>query len=250
MELFLPPCFLRSKREVIFDPLLGFQSAINSPAKCGYINEIFGKANIASANAYVQTVAIIAILAGTLVFTILFSHFVGAAIKGHVLSKTDTLKAFAPLGFLLIFFSICESITTFGLTSKKAADPTSEYQAKLYIRGHYLKQYLSELKASHVILISIIGLSLFWGVNQVLLASYGAYLKTYVSNAGPIFAQGSLAVGGIGILFGAIYAGRVSKGYIETGLIPVASIGLTIGVLLLAHLTNKFAIISPLNEDL
>ncbi len=222
---------------------LGFQSAVNSPAKYGYIKEIFGKSNIAQANAYVQTTAIVAILGGTVLFTVLFTYFVDQ-VSAHVITQSDTLKAFAPLGFVLVLFSLLEVVATRYLSQKRAADPRSEYQAKLYFRGYYLRQYLSEITRSQVILISIIGLALFWAVNQVLLASYGAYLKTYVMDATPLFAQGSLAIGGLGILLGALYAGRVSKGFIETGLIPVGAIGLTFGILLLAHLTSKLGIVS------
>lgn len=216
--------------------LLGFQSAINSPAKYGYIKEIFGKSNIAQANAYVQTVAIVAILAGTLIFTLLFSHMVGS----QLVSKSQALVLFAPLGFLLVLLSLFEISFTFVLKKKPAADSHSEYHASAYVRGNYLKQYLNEITTNKVIFICIIGLSLFWAVNQVLLASYGAYLKSYVANAGPVFAQGSLALGGIGILLGAMYAGRVSKGFIETGLVPVAMLGLTLGLLFLANIVAKF----------
>lgn len=221
--------------------MLGMQSAINSPAKYGYIKEIFGKGEIASANAYVQAVAIVAILAGTFVFTLLFSLFVGNhAATG--LTKATTLHAFAPLGFLLVFCATIEFLCTLALIKSKPADPDSNYSVKDYIKGRYLKSYMTTLTDNSTILICIIGLGVFWGVNQVLLASYGAYLKSYVMGAGPIFAQGSLAVGGIGILFGAIYAGRVSRGFVETGLIPIAAIGITIGLALVSTLVHKTAI--------
>lgn len=75
--------------------LLGIQSAINSPAKYGYIKEIFGKEHISQANAIVQTLTIIAILGGTFAFTILFSHYIqGALLTSH--DKTLLLKKFAP----------------------------------------------------------------------------------------------------------------------------------------------------------
>ncbi|MDF1797446.1 MAG: acyl-[ACP]--phospholipid O-acyltransferase [Coxiellaceae bacterium] len=227
-----------------FTIILGLQSAINSPAKYGYIKEIFGKSQIAKANAYVQTVTIIAILAGTFVFTLLFSHYIATFVNNHTVSKSTLLMAFAPVGFLLVAFSSIESLCTFKLTSKPASDPSSEYQIKNYFKCFYLKSYMSEIIHNKTIITCIIGLGLFWGVNQVLLASYGAYLKTYVPNASALFAQGSLAMGGIGILFGALYAGRVSKGFIETGLIPLAAAGLTIGLLLLSHLTSKPLIIA------
>ena len=52
--------------------LLGFQAAINSPAKYGHVKEIFSSGNIARGNAFAQTMAILGILFGTAIYTILF----------------------------------------------------------------------------------------------------------------------------------------------------------------------------------
>ncbi len=222
--------------------LLAIQSTFNSPAKYGFIKELFGKENIAQGNAFVQTTTIIAILAGTFVFSILFSHYVSANLITSHASKSAVLMAFAPVGFILVLLSCGETFCTFILPKKPAASPDSHYDIKRYVTGKYLKTYLTEIKKSHLILICIIGLSLFWAINQVLLASYGAYLKEYVGNVGVVFAQGSLAIGGIGVLLGAMYAGKVSKGFIETGIIPIGAIGVTIGLLFLPHLSSEFFI--------
>lgn len=48
--------------------LLAIQSALNSPAKYGYIKELFGKEHLATANAWVQTLVIISILSATFIF--------------------------------------------------------------------------------------------------------------------------------------------------------------------------------------
>jgi len=54
---------------------LAIQSAFNSPAKYGYIKEIFGKEKIATANAFVQTTTIIGILGGNLcLYPLVFSY--------------------------------------------------------------------------------------------------------------------------------------------------------------------------------
>jgi acyl-[acyl-carrier-protein]-phospholipid O-acyltransferase/long-chain-fatty-acid--[acyl-carrier-protein] ligase len=223
--------------------LLAVQSALNSPAKYGYIKEIFGKPNIARANAVVQTTAILAILAGTFVFSIIFHHYLVAESLQHSMNRAAVLKAFAPAGFILILLSCLETFCTFNIPKKNAADPDSTYEIQKYARLVYLRRYLREIKGTPILLMCICGLALFWGINQVLLASYGAYLKEFAGNPSVVFVQATLAVGGIGILLGATYAGKVSRGYIETGLIPVAAIGLTIGLCIMPHIISHTAIL-------
>ncbi len=223
--------------------LLATQSALNSPAKYGYIKELFGKANIAKANAIVQTTAIIAILAGTFVFSLIFDHYLKLYGLEHNLDRSVIMKAFAPAGFVLILLSSAETLCTFLIPKKVAADPDSTYGFNGYIKGHYLKRYLLETTKSQIVFLCIIGLALFWGINQVMLASYGAYLKEFAGDPSAVFVQSALALGGIGILFGASYAGRVSRGFIETGLIPAASIGICICLFILTHFTNHILIL-------
>lgn len=222
--------------------LLAIQSAINSPAKYGYIKEMFGKENIAQANALVQTLTIIAILSGTFCFTLIFSHYINLTGLINSQDKSLLLKALAPAGFILIFCSIIETLMTLRLPQKAAVDPYSNYQLSSYARGQYLKPYLAKAHSNKLIMTCIFGLATFWAINQVLLASYGAFLKDHIEGVSVVFAQGSLAMAGLGILFGALYAGRVSKGFVETGLIPVAAVGMTLGLFLMPLSTNKIEI--------
>lgn len=223
--------------------LLAVQSALNSPAKYGYIKELFGKEHLAQANAIVQTLTIVAILTATIAFTSFFSYAVKMAGLQNSVDKSLIVKAFAPVGFLLIIFSIFETVMTFRLVNNQPADPTSRFQVKSYVKGVYLKSFLTNTRQPKMILVCIVGLSVFWAINQVLLASYGAFLKEHVGQVSILFAQGSLAVAGIGILLGALYAGRVSRYFIEPGLIPAATLGTAAGLYILPHLSSPAAII-------
>lgn len=228
----------------IFTLIFGTQSAINSPAKYGYIKEAFGKRAIAQANAYIQAVVIIAILAGTFVFTLLFAWLLHWHHIPATADKTTVLQAFAPLGFLLVLLAITEAILAFRLPQQAAADPNSTYTLQDYVQAKKVRGYLHDVSQQAIIRICIIGLSVFWAINQVLLAGYGAYLKQYTDYHSVIFAQGSLAIAGIGVLLGAMYAGRSSRGFIETGLIPLGCIGVTIGLFLMPHLTGSISILA------
>lgn len=224
--------------------LMAVQSVLNSPAKYGYIKEIFGKEQLSKVNAIVQTLTIISILSATFAFTYIFSHYLQQAGLQNTTDKSMILKSFAPAGFLLVIFSVFETLMTLRLIRKDAVDPQSRYEVKKYFKGIYLKSYLEKTRHPKMILNAIFGLSVFWALNQVLLASYGAYLKENVGNVSVLFAQGSLAIGGIGILLGALYAGRRSRGSVEMGLIPLATIGIAAGLYLLPHATAKLSILS------
>jgi acyl-[acyl-carrier-protein]-phospholipid O-acyltransferase/long-chain-fatty-acid--[acyl-carrier-protein] ligase len=224
--------------------LLGIQSALNSPAKYGYIKEMFGKEHLSQVNAIVQTLTIVSILGATCVFTFMFSYFMQKAGLHASTDKSLILTKFASLGFLLIASSIFETGMTFRLIKNEAAASNSVYNPLHYFNGRYLKSYLHKTYQHRVIFTCIVGLSVFWAVNQVLLASYGAFLKEHIGDVSVLFAQGSLAMGGIGILLGALYAGKVSKGFIETGLIPVAALGVTAGLFILPHLNSALTIVA------
>ena len=146
--------------------LLAVQSAINSPAKYGYIKELFGKNKIAQANGYVQTVIIISILAGTFLFSILFQFLInkhGFIAASHA-SKSDIIKVIAPVGFLLIFSSCSESILTFFIPVNKAVDADSAFSVRQYVRLNYVTHNVKSILSSETIFICILALSFFLGV--------------------------------------------------------------------------------------
>ncbi len=219
--------------------LLGLQSAINSPAKYGHIKEIFSQADLAQGNAYTQTMAILGILAGTAVYTVLFTVFSHVNTPGAIVTKASLLKSFAPLGFSLVLLSCLETVATLFLAKQPAADGGSHYSIKRYLTLQYVAPYWRHISGSKTILICILSLSVFWGANQVLLVAYGAFLKSHVTNIDPGFAQYAIAIAGIGVLLGTVYMGRVSKGYIETGVIPVALIAIVICLSLLTVITHS-----------
>lgn len=222
--------------------LLGIQSAINSPAKYGYIKELCGKEKLAPANAMVQTVAVIAILAGTFVFSFFFEMLLDNRFLTTEQDLPEIIKSFAPLGWILVLFSLIEAGLTWTLPEKKSVDPMSTYDIKKYVKGAYITPYLMRIIEKPVLLACVIGLGIFFAINQVLLSSYGAFVKTQLGVDSVLFSQGVLALGGIGLLLGANYAGRMSRGFIETGMIPVGSFGVTISLFFLPLLTSKLLI--------
>lgn len=208
---------------------LAMQSAFLSPAKFGYIKELVGKENIAMANAYVQAVTIVAILKGIFVFSILFERL----LPKSNMSLDLIISNMMPVGFILVGLACIQYLISFAMPTKKKTETNLVFEFPRYFKGRYLKSNLAEMRQSSVIWLSAIGLMVFWSVNQVVLATFGSYLKEVAGVTNTIVAQGLLALGGVGIIIGSIYAGRISKSYIEVGLIPVAAIGLAGGLFFL-----------------
>ncbi|BCS89944.1 acyl-[ACP]--phospholipid O-acyltransferase [Pseudodesulfovibrio sediminis] len=220
--------------------LLAAQSAVYSPAKYGYIKEMTGNDLLAQANAAVQAVTIAAILAGAVIFSVFFEHLLSAA--GG--TPSEILKTIAPCGYILVVGAVLETLVAFTLPEKQSGDSKLLLDGKKYLRGGYLKSNIKLVKKSEVIWLSIIGLAIFWAVNQVLLAAFGAHLKDVAGETNTIIAQGTLSLGGVGIIIGSIMAGKVSRNYIETGTIPLGAIGMTACLFFLPSIESRWALAS------
>ncbi len=218
--------------------ILALQSAFYSPAKYGYIRELVGKNNLAPANSAVQSVTIVAILAGTLVYTLFFEHLFSENFQ----SLGDILQSVKYVGFLLIAGTLIEALLSLRLPLKRQTNTALKFDVSKYLRMRYLRDNIKGAWSNQGIWLSIIGLSLFFAINQVLLANFGAHLKEVVGETDTRIANGMMALGGIGIVFGAIFAGKVSKNYIETGIIPLGALGICISLIILPFLRDSLSI--------
>jgi acyl-[acyl-carrier-protein]-phospholipid O-acyltransferase/long-chain-fatty-acid--[acyl-carrier-protein] ligase len=214
--------------------ILALQSAFYSPAKYGYIRELVGKNKLTPANSAVQSVTIVAILSGTLIYTLFFESLFSA----HFQDIGDILQSVKYVGFLLIGGTLIEALLALRLPLKRQTDTQLQFDFGKYLRMRYLKDNIKSAWSHQGIWLSIIGLSVFYAINQVLLATFGAHLKDEVGETDTRVANGIMMLGGIGIIFGAIFAGKVSKNYIETGIIPLGALGICISLIILPFITN------------
>ncbi len=218
--------------------LLGVQAAFYSPAKYGYIKELVGKENIAGANAYVQAITIVAILGGTVAFSVLFEKIIAP----DAASLQALVQSFAPLGWLLVAFSVTEFLFTLRLPKKHDTDTRLHFNTRKYLTFGYLRENLGKVRAQKVIWLSIIAISVFWGINQVVLATFPAYLKETLHVQSTTLANGLLGIGGIGVMIGAFIAGKASEEFIETGVVPLGALGVTVSLFILPSIHSLWLI--------
>ncbi len=217
---------------------LAVQSAIYSPAKYGYIREMVGDEQLAAANGRVQAVTIVAILAGTFVFSLLFEalYLDSAGAPGVALQRMY------PLGFVLVGLSLVEWLLACRLPERSAGDVSREFEAGAFLRGSYLRDNLTTIRGNRAVWLSIVGLSVFWGVSQVMLAAFPAHAKEVLAETNTVVIQGLLAASGIGIMLGSLLAGRLSRAHLELGWLPIAAAGITLSLYLLPQLHSATAI--------
>jgi len=204
--------------------LLALQSAIYGPAKYGYIKELVGVRFISLGNGAVQATTTVAILGGIIFYTILFEGLFDELLS----TKEDILIRMAPLGWLLVLGSVVEWFLASKLPNKMIQASEKQFKLKRYINGAYLRKNFKVLTRKGEIFEDIIALSLFWSISQVVLAIFGEYAKSELGVTNTIFVQGVMALAGIGIVLGSIIAANLSKFYINTGLIFIGSLGITI----------------------
>jgi acyl-[acyl-carrier-protein]-phospholipid O-acyltransferase/long-chain-fatty-acid--[acyl-carrier-protein] ligase len=219
--------------------VLAAQSAIYSPAKYGLIKEMVGNDKLASANAMVQAVTIISMLAGAVVYSLFFEKL----LMDQSMDPSRILQYVAPLGYLLIAASIMEYLLARRLRGQvKTTDTTMTFRAKGYGTLVYLKKNLMVIKRNETVWLSILGLSIFWGISQVVVAIFGDFLKSQLGVTDTVIAQGLLAISGLGIIIGSLVAGRVSRNFIETGIVPLGALGIALSIYILPSLESLVAL--------
>jgi acyl-[acyl-carrier-protein]-phospholipid O-acyltransferase/long-chain-fatty-acid--[acyl-carrier-protein] ligase len=214
--------------------VLAAQSAIYSPAKYGYIKELVGKRFLTLGNGIVQAVTMVAILGGIVVYSLFFE---GLLFEQTYSDSADILRHIAPVGWVLVLGSLLELLLACRIPDTKVRSDIV-FDIKKYYTGAYLRKNLAILFENSTILYSIIGLSLFWSVSQVVLASFPAHAKDALGMSNTVLVQGMMALAGIGIVIGSIVSGRASKNYIETGTIPLGALGISVSLLLLVVLED------------
>lgn len=207
--------------------VLAVQSAFLSPAKYGYIRELVGSERLAGANGLVQATTTTAILGGIFFFSLLFEQ----RLAGQVYHDAgELLPLIAPLGWGLVLGSLAEVWFAYRLPTLRTTDRSRRFDWPAYASARSLRVNLRDTLKRPVIRLSIIGLATFWAISQVVLAVFPAFAKETLAIENTVVIQGLLACSGIGVIVGSLIASRLSRAYIETGMLPIAAIGIALSL--------------------
>lgn len=224
--------------------LLAVQSAIYSPAKFGIILDIWGKKALASGNSALQGVSIIAILFAIASGSFVFESFYNTNNLGLLSTKEQLLDAILPLTYYIAPVGFLEMIISLFILRKLKTVYTKsqdiELDKKALMQGKLLKKNINTIFSNNIIYLSVIGLSVFWGISQGLMAVFPSFAKEYLGITDVFVINGVIAASGIGIAIGSFIYSRVSKHYIEVGTIPLAAIGMAITIYLSTVVESAF----------
>jgi acyl-[acyl-carrier-protein]-phospholipid O-acyltransferase/long-chain-fatty-acid--[acyl-carrier-protein] ligase len=213
--------------------LLAVQSAIYSPAKFGIIIDIYGKDNLSSGNSALQAISIIAILFAMAITSYMFESFYTTHSLDTLASKESLLSAILPLTYYVVPIALIELVLSF-MVLKRVSTSYIKRDINLnkdeLLKGRLLKKNISSITSNSIILLSVVGLSLFWAISQGLIVVFPSYLKEYLEITNTFVVNGVIASSGIGIAVGSYFYSRVSKHYIEVGTIPIASVGMAVSI--------------------
>lgn len=227
-------CYYLGQFEIAFAMtfLMAVQSAFYNPAKYGYIKQLFGKERLAQANGIAQASAIVGILLGGVVFSLFFE-------LSYPANNTDTgeiISVMAPIGWLLVANAIIELILIYRLPTLEEKQEDMTFDTARFASGKLTFDDLKPLKNRESIRLAIIGLAMFWSIGQVIIAVFPAYAEDNLGITNTIALNGIPAFAAIGIALGSYLVGRISKDHIEIGLIPISTVGITLGLWMIPHL--------------
>jgi acyl-[acyl-carrier-protein]-phospholipid O-acyltransferase/long-chain-fatty-acid--[acyl-carrier-protein] ligase len=216
--------------------LLAAQSAIFFPAKYGLIKELFGRDRLPEGNGIVQATTIIAILLSSFVFSILFEGM----LSGKEKDIGDYLQSSWSITSILVALALIQVWLTQKVPMLEDGDSSLQIDKQKYKKFGYIKENISLAFKNSVVFESIIGLGLFYGISQVLLAIFGVHLEEVSGEHNTIIAQGIMAMAGVGIAIGALLTAKYSKNYIETGLIPIGITGIVGSIIAITQTSSIY----------
>ncbi len=212
--------------------LLAIQSAIYSPAKFGIIMDIYGKKYLSRGNAALQAISIIAILFAIGITSYFFENIYLSNNLHLLTTKEELMNEIKPLTYYILIIAFLEMTISFIFLNRVSSSFNSNrnliLNKKALLKGKLLFDNLKIIKSSNAIFLSVIGLSVFWGVSQGTMAVFPAYAKMYLHIDNTFVINGIIASSGIGIAIGSIIYAKISRHYIELGTIPLASFGMAL----------------------
>lgn len=188
--------------------LLGLQAALFGPVKYAILPQHLESHELVGGNALVEAGTFVAILLGTLLGGLL------AGLKGGTVWITSVSLAIAILGYL----------------ASRKIPPAPAPSPQLKVSLNPLTETWHNIgfaRKNRSVFLSILGLSWFWLYGALFLAQFPAYTKN-VLGGGETAVILLLAVFTVGIGAGSMICEKLSNHKLETGLVPLGAIGLTL----------------------
>jgi acyl-[acyl-carrier-protein]-phospholipid O-acyltransferase / long-chain-fatty-acid--[acyl-carrier-protein] ligase len=182
--------------------LMATHSAFFSPAKYGIFPEVFENQDLSLANGILELATNLAILSGSVAGVYVYSLF-----KGQLISAGLTYVGVALVGTTAVAFA----------PRAPAGNPSARFVWNL---AASVASDWREMRKSRVLGYTLLGISYFGFLGSLFLTLIPVFGKNVLA-LGEEDAGILLAVLSIGIAAGSLIAGRLSRGHVEIGLVPL-----------------------------
>ncbi len=206
--------------------LLATQSAIFGPSKYGIIPEIVEENKISKANGMMTSFTFLAIILGTF-------------LASFILDVTD--KNFILAAAMCLFFSVIGLIASFCIEYTQPSGSSKKFTIFFF---YEIYETLKVAKTEPSLLLAMFGsafflfLGAFTQLNIIPFAVQSLHLTDI--QGGYLFLFMALGIGA-----GSIASGRLSGNNVELGLVPIATIGITIALYMLDFFSDNIYVILP-----
>ncbi|MDP8247513.1 MAG: acyl-[ACP]--phospholipid O-acyltransferase [Candidatus Tritonobacter lacicola] len=206
--------------------LVAAQSAFFGPSKYGIIPELVGRERLSRANGFLQAFTFLAIIAG-----------IGLALFLSPLSSGNYVRA----SFFCVIIAVAGLITSLPIERTPLAGSAGRV-SWLFVRD--IRRTLSGIRADGYLLLAVIGSAYFLlivSLMQLNLVRYGI-VEMGLSEKGGVFL---FLLAALGVVAGALLAGRVSGRNVVLGVLPIGAIGLTFSTVWLSLIRGGPVMIYP-----
>ena len=202
--------------------LMGVHSAIFGPSKYGLLPELLPEKKLSWGNGVLEFGTFIAIIAGT--------------VAGGIFCKIFSTQP-AWSGVILIALAFAGLGTGQCITKVPAADPQKKFRANFVAE---LWTQVEIIRRDRPLWLALIGNTYFFFIAALIQFVIVIYAKDVLGISDSAQTSYLQAATAIGIGSGCLLAGFLSAGKIETGLIPLGAVGLTVCAALLGRTGISF----------
>lgn len=223
----------------VFAFLFFIASAFISPAKYGFLKELVGVRYISAGTSLLTVSSIISISIVGLLVSFLFNQFV----PNSITQPEELLRATFPISLSIFIFALCSLFFSRDLPEIGRTASDLRFQWRRYWNLAFARRKMKKVWNNRALRQSIIGLSMFWLIVFLLVFIFQKQLQPHHFEIKSIFNRG-IFYSSIGLIIGCIYASRMSRAFIETGLIPLGTAGASISIFLIPVLPPVASLIA------
>ena len=209
--------------------------AFQSPAKNGYVKELVGVRSLTQGIGLLMIILFVALV---------LSGGVIAYVYERMLPMTENLsealEIFAPVGITLVGLELLGILFTFGLPPIGAYDAELKFPWRRYWNLLFTRRKLSKLWVNRALRQSIIGLSMFWVMIFLMVFIIQDFFGSGTLFNRDILANYAIFGAALGLVVGIFFAMRMSRNFIETGLIPMGTAGAAVLIFLIPFIPRPY----------